>query len=376
MKVLFISHYSGLGGANRSMLDLIDAYKEIGIKVIVVLPNQGPVLAELSKRNITMLIIKYFNWVRYPNETRINDKLKFLIKDIINIKAIKKISTFAKREHVDLIHTNDSLTVVGILVAQMTRIKHIWHLREFLLEDYGLEFRYTNDRVNHLLNSSQRVIAISNQIYNRYVQRVDAKKLVLVYNGVKLPNKISKKKNKVFSIAFAGGSNEKKGTWDVLEAAKWLKNEKDAIFNIIIAGEFQNKEMNNFIKDNNLGNCITIIGRVCNWEEIRCLCHVYLVCSLKEAFGRVTIEAMLDRLPVIGTNSGATPELINDGIDGLLYEFGNYKSLAQMIYYLMKNPEDATKIALAGFDKASKLYQIKNTADKLNSIYMSVLCGN
>jgi glycosyltransferase involved in cell wall biosynthesis len=72
---------------------------------------------------------------------------------------------------------------------------------------------------------------------------------------------------------------------------------------------------------------------------------VVLMCSRSEAFGRVTIEGMLAGKPVIGSRSGATPELIQDGVTGLIYEPRNYKQLAQKIEYLYANPE---KTALMG----------------------------
>lgn len=69
-----------------------------------------------------------------------------------------------------------------------------------------------------------------------------------------------------------------------------------------------------------------------------------LMCSKREAFGRVTVEGMLAGKPVIGANSGGTLELIQDGITGLLYTSGDPKALAEKIRYLYENPDTATHV--------------------------------
>lgn len=55
---------------------------------------------------------------------------------------------------------------------------------------------------------------------------------------------------------------------------------------------------------------------------------VALMCSLNEAFGRVTVEAMKLGKPVVGADSGGTPELITDGWNGFLYRPGDAVDLS------------------------------------------------
>jgi hypothetical protein len=83
-----------------------------------------------------------------------------------------------------------------------------------------------------------------------------------------------------------------------------------------------------------------------------------LVCSRMEAFGRVTVEAMLLNKPVIGTNTGGTMELIEEGRTGLTYEPGNAHQLANQIEKLIQDPvlrrtlaENGNKFANENFSK-------------------------
>ncbi|GFP22375.1 hypothetical protein HKBW3S06_01603, partial [Candidatus Hakubella thermalkaliphila] len=63
------------------------------------------------------------------------------------------------------------------------------------------------------------------------------------------------------------------------------------------------------------------------------------------AFGRVTVEGMLLKKPVIGARGGATPELIQEDFTGLLYTPGDHKELDKKIRYLIDNPEIARRIS-------------------------------
>jgi hypothetical protein len=66
---------------------------------------------------------------------------------------------------------------------------------------------------------------------------------------------------------------------------------------------------------------------------------IVLVCSRAEAFGRVAVEAMLLKKPVIGTNAGGTTELIRDGFNGFLYQGGQPRQLADRIEHLLDHEE-------------------------------------
>jgi glycosyltransferase involved in cell wall biosynthesis len=62
------------------------------------------------------------------------------------------------------------------------------------------------------------------------------------------------------------------------------------------------------------------------------------MCSASETFGMVTIEALARQIPIIGTNTGGTPELLANGSYGKLYEPGNHRQLAQALNSLENWP--------------------------------------
>ena len=94
---------------------------------------------------------------------------------------------------------------------------------------------------------------------------------------------------------------------------------------------------------------------------------VLLVCSRAEAFGRVTIEAMQASLPIIGSRSGATPELVRDRFNGLLYEPSNTKDLANCIEYVMEHPDEARTMGNNGRTWAAALFTRQRFASEIEA---------
>ncbi|MBI2258558.1 MAG: glycosyltransferase [Flavobacteriia bacterium] len=80
-------------------------------------------------------------------------------------------------------------------------------------------------------------------------------------------------------------------------------------------------------------------------NEIFPLFDVSLVCSKSETFGMVTIESLAFGIPVIGTQSGGTPELLDNGKYGLLYTPGNIEQLKDRMLQMYQNhPFDANQL--------------------------------
>jgi len=64
MRICFILHSSGKGGAEKVNLELIDGLKNRGIQCFAILPSDGPLIKELKKINVPFKVIKYKWWMR------------------------------------------------------------------------------------------------------------------------------------------------------------------------------------------------------------------------------------------------------------------------------------------------------------------------
>lgn len=367
MRVLVCVHCTVLGGANRSMLGLMDINQAKGIEYYVLLPEKGPLCAELEKRNIKYYIFPYYNWVHYGKK---NSKIKAFAKLVKNHMIANQIVKIIKAEHIDIIHTNDSLTMIGALIARKARVPHIWHIREFLDDDYNLYYNYSMKYVRKLYSEANVVIAISKVIENHAVKKLGLKNSLLIYNGLEHKDDMHQK-SKEFVVAFSGGDSEKKGILDVLGAFEIiLKKRKD--ISLVIGGKFLNENLLERIRKIDKNGCIQIIGESKTWGEWLSKAHIALVCSNMEAFGRVTVESMFAKAVVIATNTGANEELIDNGKDGYIYKIGNIVELAEKICNIKDHYGEQKTLIECAYKKADSQFNIERTAKNVLEVYWDV----
>jgi glycosyltransferase involved in cell wall biosynthesis len=95
--------------------------------------------------------------------------------------------------------------------------------------------------------------------------------------------------------------------------------------------------------------------------------HVSLMCSECEAFGRVTVEAMRAGLPVCGTDSGGTPEIIDQGVNGLLSPAGDAHALAANLMTLESDEDLRRKLACRAAETTQRFQRTRHD-DELTMI--------
>jgi glycosyltransferase involved in cell wall biosynthesis len=96
---------------------------------------------------------------------------------------------------------------------------------------------------------------------------------------------------------------------------------------------------------------------------------VTVLCSHREGFGRCVAEAMALRKPVIGTEVGGIPEIIEDCVTGFLHEHGNSRELGNKITFLIENPEAAKRLGLAGYDHVRSSLNVEKFATEISRAY-------
>ena len=89
----------------------------------------------------------------------------------------------------------------------------------------------------------------------------------------------------------------------------------------------------------------------------------------EEPFGMPVVEAMASRTPVVATRGGAFPEIVEDGVSGLLVERSNVQALADAILQLISNPEQRDAMAKAAFERASAIFSWDRITENLLEKY-------
>lgn len=121
-------------------------------------------------------------------------------------------------------------------------------------------------------------------------------------------------------------------------------------------------------------NNITFTGKIKRGKDIENIyriAKIFIIPSQVETQSIVTLEAMASGLPIIASNSGALPELVKNGYNGLLFKGDNYKDLADKIIILLKDKK-LRKIMSKNSRKIAEKHDIKKTFKKIEKIYKEI----
>ena len=132
------------------------------------------------------------------------------------------------------------------------------------------------------------------------------------------------------------------------------------------------KELEMFITQNNLDN-VELAGFVSDMNALRRRSDVEIVASTMEAFGRVTVEAMLSGNPVLAADSGANGELIENGRTGWLFETGNEQALADKMLMVIENKSTIRIIGKNAFHAAVLKYLSHRNTQEIENLYMKII---
>ena len=183
-------------------------------------------------------------------------------------------------------------------------------------------------------------------------------------------NTIPKYSNNNYFV-FVGALYSYKGVPTLLKAMKRVP--KDIELHIVGDGN-EATIYKDYVSKNNLN--VKFLGTLYNAEkqnEYSNSIAVIVPSNYFEAFGIVNIEAMACGKPVIASNTGGIPEIIDHGKTGFLFKQGDDKELAYYIEKLWNNQDLVINLGKEARKKAEMFYSSENYYNKLLSVYDSVL---
>lgn len=376
MKVVILTHYSTLYGANSSMLDFISGARKYGIKFLVVSAETGPLDSELAELGVPVIHIKMYRLFYTNAVTWMKAVLKCIVQPVIVNRALKRIASFEP----DIIYSNSSVLTLGNSLSRKLAIPHVWHVREFRVADYSMYYLFGESRLKRLLNQADRIVSISDSISKSLLPEVNRRKIVKIYNGVMSGQEAKNFRSRILRpdrrvcFGMVGVIRKSKGQLDATLGILKLRDEYGIKANLIIYGDVIESDyfemIQRLIKENKLEDQVCFKGFEKDKEIIYHSFDILLVCSVKEAFGRVTTEAMFRGIPVIGRNSGGTSEIISDGISGFLYE--QTETLVLRMKEFCTNSDLYAELSVASRDRAMKNFSREAYVDQLNSLFQGL----
>ncbi len=131
----------------------------------------------------------------------------------------------------------------------------------------------------------------------------------------------------------------------------------------------------NFINDKGLSNYIKMHGFISNNKlpEVLSNAEIFVLPSSMENCPVTILEAMATGTPVISTKQGGIPYLINDGVTGILYDYGNYEALAEAISKLLSDQTSKYSIGKNANEFAVKNFHPIEVAKKHYKAYETII---
>ena len=379
---LVASTSSMSSGASWSLLKLAVGLKKKGVEIIIILPERGDIENKLNEEKLKYYIVMQYSGNFWHISNNINTKSigfwgKYGIKKVLNQIAQYKIERILLNEKIDIVHMNTLTCHVAAKAAVKWNINLIWHIREFM-DEYINSYIFHKEQSFDLIRKSAQIIAVSKAVKEKYKEYFS--NIQVVYNGVSFGRFFSNRKilqNKTIEIILVGRIVEGKGQYELVQAINILHHDIKDKIHCNLVGSIENQQyytqIVEYIKQNNLEKNIHFVKYTDKIEEYLLKADVLCSCSKMEAFGRTTVEGMLANCLVIGSNTGATKEIITQGKSGLLYEYGQVESLKSCIEYVFNNRDEACYMAQMGQKEAKEKYTDERNAREILKIYEAVL---
>lgn len=367
MKALFVAHTTDFSGANKSLYSIICQLKNKIKITVLVNKKSGELVDKLQSDNIDLIYTRYSWWVTTPRKNIIKRIYRYS-KDKFEYSRSVLTSSFIdslRKQEFDLVYTNTSTVDIGARIAEELDIPHFWHVREFGKEDFSFISLVSESYRKKVFNSAKKIIVISDALKYKYKNIVPKDKIGRIYNGFEIdrleaPESKHNFDNKI-TVLVTGQVCEGKGQIQAIQAVADLYK-KNYPVELLLAGNVDHSYLDPILKKYpSYSKWLKVLGQVKDIYSLRDDVDIELVCSRSEAFGRVTLEAMLHSIPVIGSNSGGNPELIENGKNGLLFEYGHPEELEERIVELTKNREVYDEIVKNAANFAKK-FTIEKTA--------------
>lgn len=218
------------------------------------------------------------------------------------------------------------------------------------------------------------------------IKGINSEKLFIVPNGINISGSDFRKNQDISTdgnyctkkqVVFVGRLTPQKGVYILLQAIPELFSEDQEI-KLLLIGPFNDNGIKNRINDlcHQFPGRITVTGRLSHDKVLQLVSTSLALVhpTLYETSSMVIIEALSMGIPVIGSNTGPLPEMIEDGETGFLFPVGNVKELAKaMLRMASLDKKTIQKMKRLTIKKVKEEFDFNKTAKSLLIYYSNII---
>jgi glycosyltransferase involved in cell wall biosynthesis len=365
MKILFIVHDGDTGGATTPILETIDALAGKDFSFAALVPQPGSLSAALTQRGVPWKALPLPLWTSTKGRRRFRNMWD-------NWQAVPAVVNAVRAIAPDLVLSNSATIGLGSMAAAHLGIRHVWWLQEFVWEDHQLAFDF-GWKLTGWLMDQRSVLALvpSKAIGAKWAPYIGPHKQVLIDYHIKdLPSAADAPAFKpagAFHLVLAGSLNPQKGQMDAIDAMGRLHTRNVHLHLFGTGGRGYSARLRARADTLGLNEQVHFHGHVDGVGARLQKANAILITSRCEGLGRITIEAMRSGVPIVATNAGGIPELIESGRTGILYPPGDAAALAEAIEHLIASPQYAAGLGAAAKQWASQRYGAAQFAEAIEA---------
>ncbi|NLG32557.1 MAG: glycosyltransferase family 4 protein [Syntrophomonadaceae bacterium] len=308
------------------------------------------------------------------------------MKHKLDITTITPVREYLRKNRIGIVHSHGvRANLVARVAAKRESLPVVTTVHSVLRYDYPSAVEAFLARWLTMITNryTDRFIAISKAIEDEiHKMGVPAHKVQVIYNGLDLtkfkapgnPGEI--KRNLKLDpnrpiVSMISRLHPVKGHEYFIRAAyEVLKSEVNAQFLIIGEGDYRAR-IEQWVDELGIKDSVIVPGYYSPIEDIYAISDILCVPSIMEGLGMVILEAMNFNVPVIASNTGGIPEIIHDGVDGLLVQPKDYLSLARNIIKVLNDRQLAARLIAHGQKKVQS-FTLETMTRRVENIYLEL----
>lgn len=352
-----------LFGAERSLLDVLDACNHLALNVVVSVPTTINLdyIEELRGRALVVACIPTQSWAAGIEPCLLN---------------VQRFRSLIRTHSVDLVQANTLMLREPLIAARQEEVPAVLHAHESPAHDavlcatIGLTaeevVEQTLKRTDHVLANSAFT---AEQLAKAGATHVISN--IIDSKAFDIPNVID---NKHITAALISSNLPKKGIQDLLQLAIDVAKDTPNLQLLLIGPKTASvAALEKLASRGQLPSNFSMVPYTPTPQAA--ISHANIVLNLshcQETFGRTLLEGMAASRPVLAYRWGALPELIDEGVNGHTFEYGDTKAIANRLRQLCRNPKKIRTLGAAG-RKRAKQFNLKRMCRQLSAAYESIL---
>jgi L-malate glycosyltransferase len=301
------------------------------------------------------------------------------------IYQIFRLARFLRHTRSDIVHAHDLWSnLIAIPAARLARVPVIISSRR----DLAHLAWYTPRRrkiLRHLQSLSSAVLVNSGQIRDQLVHEDGFRPefIRVVHNGIDVNHfrHLTSERSKLFPglenctliVSTGNMHTDVKGHPTLIEAARRICARFPEVKFLLIGDGKKRAEFESKVSELGLQPNFLFLGSRQNVPEILACCDMAVLPSQAEGFSNALLEYMATGLPTIATDVGGNPEVIENGVDGLLVKPGDPAALADAISSLLEDPHLASQLGAAGRERVRRHFDFAQLTSNIDALYTDLL---